>query len=80
MENQQQPLGFTAKTDEAPLITFQQLFELFRLAEVVSGWALNIKQENLTKEKIKYYYKEDLVETEDEQGNKVQKLRDDFWN
>ncbi len=81
MENKQEqkvPLGFTAKMEESPSLTFQQLFELFRMSETLSNLLVQVKQQNMTEDKIRFYFPEDIV-TEEIEGNKVQKLREDFW-
>jgi len=89
MENKQEqkvPLGLTAKMkdenneDLFPSIplTFQQLFELFRMSETLSNLLVQVKQQNMTEDKIRFYFPEDIV-TEEIEGNKVQKLREDFW-
>lgn len=81
-EEQKVPLGFTAKTESKPLITFQQFFDLIRAVDTLSGLTTFLKQENFNADNIRYYFKEDLVDVINEQGETTtqKKLREDFWN
>jgi len=81
-EAQRVPLGFTAKTDSKPLITFQQFFDLIRAVDTLSGLTTFLKQENFNADNIRYYFKEDLEDVVNDQGEITtqKKLREDFWN
>lgn len=74
------PLGFTSKNETNALITMPQLFDLLKLVETLSNWAMFIKQENFNADNIRYYFEEDLVEVENDKGEKIKQLRADFWN
>lgn len=78
-ENQKVPLGFTARTDKPISITSQQFFDLMRVLDGLNNVVNFVKQENINNDNIRYYFEEDLVHTE-EDGKKVSKLRDDFWD
>lgn len=77
------PIGFTAKNDTSPLITFQQFFDFMRILDSMNNLLNFVKQENFNADNIRYYFPEDLVdvEVENEKGEKVMQksLREDFW-
>lgn len=86
-DEQKVPLGLVSRTDSNALLTFQQLFDILRVAEAFSNLVLFLKNENLNKDLLRYYFEEDLVEAKDEKGNpilqdgKPQKtLRSNFWD
>jgi hypothetical protein len=75
VENQQSsekiPLGFVAKDDTNPVISFQDFFDVMRLTETLSNLVFKLKQENFEKGAMKYYFEEDLVDVVDKDGNPV---------
>ena len=87
------PIGFTAKAEGTALVTFQQLFDLLRMMENLVKVVHTVKSDNFNNGNIKYYFKEDLEEVKDEQGNIIMventltkelvpqlRLRADFWS
>jgi hypothetical protein len=79
-QDQKVPLGFTARNDKPALVTFQQFFDLMRVVDSLNNLVNFVKQENFNADNIRYYFEDDLIETEDENGKKVKTLRQDFWN
>lgn len=74
------PIGFTAKSNTTPLITFEQFFNLMRILDTFNNLVNFVKQENFNADNIRYYFPDDLVEVTDETGKTSKQLRPNFWD
>lgn len=71
-------LGMAANPDKFPIITPQQLFDLMRLQEAFSNLMLQLKQQNLENESLKYYTEND-IEIKMEGDKEIKTLKSSFW-
>jgi len=86
-KEQKIPIGFTARTDQNIILTPQQFFDIMKAMDVLSNIVAYVKQQNVDKDVIRYYFEEDIVDATDEQGNLIlgqdekplKSLRKDFW-
>lgn len=88
---EQTVLGFVAKDNVNPEITFQQFFQLMLTVENLNKQLMQIKQTNFNNDNMRYYFESDIENVLDEQGNPVmiknnkgddvpsKTLRQDFW-
>lgn len=70
-EEQQKVLGFVARQDVNPEITFQEFFQLMLKIEDINKLFLKIKQTNFNNDNMRYYFESDLEDMKDEQGNVI---------
>lgn len=55
-------------------------FDLVRAQEVINNAMLWLKQQHFENDTFRWYFEEDLVEVENEKGEKQKTIRSDFWN
>lgn len=70
-EEQPKVLGFVARTDVNPEMTFQDFFQLMLKIEDINKLLLKIKQTNFNNDNMRYYFESDLEDMKDEQGNVI---------